>query len=298
MPDITRSTISASQVAALWGASPYVTRWMLYHWARGAFALDEPENVRMEMGRKFEAAILDMASERLRLDVTQNTENRYRRHDTIRLGCTVDAVTRDPASGLGVVEAKNVDAMVWRQSWSEDAAAKHVEIQLQAQMLVVGARWGAIAALVGGNAFKLYRRTPNRNLWRSMEARVREFWSQVNTEREPSPTGIEPELRVLDHLYPRAEPLKVRDLADDHDAAEVVEAYAVARRKRSDADADAQEQRILLAAMMGDAEFLYVPGFEVHRRDTVTAEKRCPKCNHKLADESVSVSYKTRRTSL
>lgn len=298
MPDPTRATLSASQVAALWDASPHVSRWMLYHWALGAIDLDEPESVRMEMGRRFEEAILDMTAERLRLDVRQNTDNTYRRHATARVGCTVDALVTDPSLGPGIVEAKNVDAMIWRGGWSEDAAAKHVEIQLQAQLFVHGASWGVIAALVGGNRLVLYRRLPNRRLWRSLEAQAARFWADVDARNEPSPTGMSRELKVLDHLYPRAEPLKVRDLAEDHDAAEIVEAYAVARRKRADADADAQSHKVAVGAMMGDAEFLYVPGFEVHRRDTVTAEKRCPKCNHKLADESVSVSYKTRRTTL
>lgn len=298
MPDPSRSTISASQVAALWGASPYVTRWMLYHWARGTVSLDEPENVRMEMGLRFEAAILDLAARELRLDVTQNAENRYRRHESIRLGCTVDSLVTDPALGVGIVEAKNVDSMVWRQDWNETAAPKHIEIQLQAQMLVLGASWGAIAALVGGNRFLLYRREPNRRLWASMEAQVRAFWDEVEAEREPSPAGIERELRLLDHLYPKADPHKVIHLDDDHDAAELVEAYALARKARRQAEADVEATKTLIGAMLQDAKYLYVPGFEVSRTDRVTPAKDCPKCGHRLSEENRSVSYKPRRTTL
>lgn len=299
MPDPRRETISASQVAALWDVSPYLTRWMLYHWATDrTLDLDDPENVRMEMGNRFELAILDMAQDALRLDVTPNEYQTYERHASIRLGCTVDAAAHDPNLGPGVVEAKNVDSLIWRSAWSEDAAPKHIELQLQAQMLVLGATWGCIAALVGGNRFVLYRRQPDKRLWRSISTQVEAFWSDVEAGREPSPTGMSRELRLLDHLYPEVEPSKVIHMDDDHDAAEVVEAYAVARRDHREAGKEAENLRSIIGRMVEDAQYLYVPGFEVSRRDKLVKEQRCPKCNHKLAEARRDVTYKTRKVAL
>ena len=134
MPDPNRQTVSASAVSALWNNNPYTTLYMLWHHFKNSVSLDGVENERMTWGNRLERAILYGIAEELHLDVRPNTG--YRRAVDARLGATVDADCIHPDWGAGAVEAKNVDYLRWRDTWTSTTAPAHIEAQLQCQMLI------------------------------------------------------------------------------------------------------------------------------------------------------------------
>lgn len=222
MPCPERKTISASQVAGLFNVSPYVTRWMLYHYFKNGIEIDSPENDRMSAGLRLQPAILKWASDELRLSVVANEQDSYERHTELPIGATLDGEVWDDALGRGVVEAKNVDWLVWKQQWTATAAPKHIEIQLQAQMQTIGARWGVIACLVGGNDLILYRREAMPELWEQIGKSAVDLFKDIEAGREPDPFGAAIELPVLDALYPVTDEAVVIDLRED---AEILDLY-------------------------------------------------------------------------
>lgn len=216
MPDPTRKTLSATQVPALFNRSPYATRWMLHQWALGRINLDVGENERMAWGKRLERVILDAAAEELKAEV--HDVQQYLTAPGFRIGCTVETLCFHPEWGRGVIEAKNVDWLQWRDNWTETAAPPHIEMQLQIEMLVGNgeqpAAWGAIACLVGGNDLRLYRREFNADFIVEADLEVMQFFADVDADEAPPVAGAAVEVPFINELWPaeeRAEPLMLND---------------------------------------------------------------------------------------
>src|SRR3989442_9052297 len=128
MPDTTKQTISATQSPALFGVSPYMTRWMLLrHFIHGD-PIDSPEHERMTWGKKLQPLVLAQAAEDLHLEVRPNAEDVYLRSEHFPIGCTRDAEIICPDRGPGTLETKCVfDYGVWMQTWNGGKALpKHI----------------------------------------------------------------------------------------------------------------------------------------------------------------------------
>ncbi len=277
MPDPYLKTVSATQVPALFNQSPYCTRWMLYQYFKGNMPLDVEEDVRMSAGKFMEPAILAWAAAQLRLDVVPNST--YVRHAGLRIGCTQDSDVVDPALGPGVVEAKNVDGWIWRSQWSEEYAPPHIEIQLQVQMMVKQAAWGCIAALVGGNDLKLYRRLPNIGLQQSIAGAVETFFDDLAADRVPDPLGAAIEVPGILFLYPEVTVGKIIT-STDLDAGDLAFEYQDLSARRLALEKLEKDAKAKLLGMAQDAEILNVPGFEVVMKKTPIAESQSVRKAH------------------
>lgn len=264
MPDATKKTVSASQVAALYDKSPYLTKWMLFQQFASGVNVEQEMNERMEIGTLLEDDILELARRRLRLDITPNRE--YVRHATLPLGCTTDASIIDPSLGAGVVEAKSVDWLTWKETWTEEFAPPHIELQLQAQMLVLGSAWGLIPALVGGNELRLYRRLPNQEAFASISAEAVAFMKDVKEGNAPDPLGLPRELPWLKAMYPETKVGKIVEAPATAD--DLVAEYQEGTENGALYDKQREAAKIKLLALAGEAEILNTPKHSVYvKRD-------------------------------
>lgn len=281
MPDPSRKTISASQVAGLFNRSPYATRWMLYQGFKKGMPLgdDGTPGDRMSWGQRLEPAILRAVADELRLDVVANT--RYDVMPDLPLGCTRDADLVDPSLGYGVVEVKNVDGLVYRQTWSEEHAPPHIEIQHQAQMMVPHPthglpKWGVLAALVGGNELKILRRTHSTEMQKDLRSEVIRFFKELGENKEPDPLGTEREVRGLQFLYPERVPGKIISRFDDEEAALLVDEYLELNAQRLEVEKAEKALRAKILVMGKDAEIVNLPRYaieyKVEKRDGYTVE--------------------------
>ncbi len=271
MPDVTRKTVSASQAAALFNRSPYLTRWMLYHWAKGQ-DIDGPGDERMAIGTRLERVILEMAADELGIEVTPHKAQTYQAHDTEPVGCTIDATCWDPALGDGVVEAKSVDYLIWKDQWSEEMAPPHIEIQLQVQLMVREAAWGVIAALVGGNQLKIYRRWPNEHLQKEIVREARAFFEEVANNRCPPIQGMPREFAVLDAMYPETDSVEVA--AGDEMTAAAVEEYRERKKQAAEAGVAADRAKAQILETAGKAGVIEAPGYRIYLGWANVREKR------------------------
>ncbi len=274
MPDITKQTLSATQVPGLFNQSPYVTRWMLYHWIKSSLSLDIPENNRMTWGKLLQSVIIKGAAEQMRLEIRENHGDEYRRHPNWeketgdRIGYTADADVYDPALGIGAVEAKNVDGRVYKEQWSEDAAPAHIELQLQLQIAVLAAihgqcNWGIIPVLVGGNELVIHRRLPNPEQQALIKAEVAQFWLDVEQGREPDAFGSPREVPGLVQMYDSSRQIGKIIQVDGLEAHEIVQSYEFHKAQRLEHEKLEEAHKIKLRAMAEDAEILNVEGYEV-----------------------------------
>lgn len=277
MPDPQMKTVSATQVAALFNLSPYETRWMLHRQFRGVEV--ERETERMTWGKLLEPVILFSAAQELRIEMTTNEQAEYVRGPLARdkpliLGCTVDAYFEDPEFGKTVIEAKNVDWLQWKEKWSETAAPPHIELQVQAQMAVLGATFGYIACLVGGNELRLYRRKIDQDTIALIRVEADTFLVDADRDKAPEPFGEPIEIPYINKLWPAVEPAKVYEYAPEREAeiAETINRFRHAKDQESFYKKMKEGSRAKLLGWTEDAEIVKAGGLGLKIGKTEIAE--------------------------
>lgn len=265
MPDSTRATLSATQTPALFGVSPYTTRWMLLrHFIHGD-SIDGPEHNRMDWGKRMQAMVLAQAAEDLRVEVKPNADDHYIRRGL--LGCTRDGDVVCPDRGPGAIETKCVfDYGVWMQTWNGGKSLpRHIEIQLQQQMMVGDGEnpfsWGVLAVWLCGE-MKYFEREPIPELWFALNAETLQFFDDVKNKAEGEPFGDPVEMPLLARLF-TPQPGKVIDFTTHPRAAELAEQVRMMGYHAAERTGHEKGEKVIkamLKALMTDAEeatFLY-----------------------------------------
>lgn len=279
MPDPARNTISASQAAALWNRSPYLTRWMLWQHFANAMPLDKDADGRMAWGLKMEPLILAEAAADLKLEVRPNQPQVYVNRG--RFGCTRDAEIISPDEGPGALEAKTVfDYRTWMQDWEGGKAVPpHYEIQLQVQMYVGDGeqpfRWGAIPVWVAGE-IHYFRRTPAEGLWQEMEREAEAFFADVAAGREPDPFGASVELPFLSNRPRTGETIDLSEEANARDLAEAARMFELEGKAIRAAEKSRDHFKAKLLGAIGEAsEAILYGGIRLKTRvDHIPAQTR------------------------
>lgn len=266
MPDPHKKTVSATQTPALFGVSPYLTKWMLLrHFIHGD-SIESPEHNRMNWGSKLQPLILEQVAQDVHLEVRPNKTDAY----VVRglVGCTRDAEIICPDRGPGSLEIKCVfDYATWMQEWAGGKTPpKHIEIQLQQQMLVgePGDKphdWGILAVWCCGD-MHYFERSPIPELWEEINAQATQFFADVAAGREGDPFGVPVEWPLLSRLF-APKPLTVIDLTTRDDAHKIADdarmmAWHAAERLGHEKGEKALKAK--LKALIGDNEEALLPG--------------------------------------
>lgn len=283
MPDPERKTLSATQAPALYGASPYITPWMLWkHFADGV-NIEPVQTSRMSWGKKLQPLVLDQAASDLKLAIRPNVGDVYIRRG--RLGCTRDAEILCPDRGPGAFEAKCVFGYdVWMADWNGGKnPPRWYEIQLQEQMVVGNGkrsyRWGVIAAWVAGEMHYFERRLDEK-FAASLSVRVSDFFEGLERRRaEPNPLGLPVEVPLLAQCFPviKGKELDLRGRDNAADLAQLAVMYAQFTFDRNFYDRAADAVRAQLMAACADAETVTLPGDVSIKLATVAVPSRAQK---------------------
>lgn len=182
--------VGASEVAALFGCSPWLTHFELWHRKSGAIATPDfnavtdgsPENERVYWGVKLEAVVIEAACERWgyrMLDAPGRLSNGR------GLGGHPDARVMCPTRGRGILEVKMADWLVAKQ-WGDEPPA-HYLLQSQTYQGLDHADWGDVIVLVGGNELRRFQYQFRPVIYADIEARVANFWESVRGGKPPKP---------------------------------------------------------------------------------------------------------------
>jgi putative phage-type endonuclease len=159
-----QSCVSSTESAALFGMSPWTSAFELAN--RKAQKLPETDSdERMAWGQRLQDAIAQGIADDYGV-IIESLELAYAVHpDRPRMGSSFDYMIVDAKEreggfselgalfkkhGPGLLEIKNVDALVYRD-WPEHDAPDHIEIQVQHELEVSQLAWCALGVLVGGN---------------------------------------------------------------------------------------------------------------------------------------------------
>lgn len=259
---------TASQVAALFNAHQYISARQLYI-DKTTDAVDDIDNAVLRRGRLLESAVAAAVEE----DFPQwklSKAGAYYRDPSIRLGATPDFFVEGDPRGLGVIQAKTVAPSAFKKSWTEDGPPFWIACQTITEMMLTGAKWGAVAALVV-DPFRMDCKVYPVPRHPGMERRIREataeFWINTDAGFEPA-FDYAKDADLIASLYPDAVPLKPIDLTgDNHLPVLLAERAEIKARGKVD-EARLKEIDAEVKAKMADAEIATIDGFTITNKVT------------------------------
>jgi predicted phage-related endonuclease len=259
-----RSThVGASECAALFDCSPYLTRFELWHRRKGNIDSPDLSGVeRVEWGLRLEPAIIAAAADRWGY---QLEETPRRLSNERGLGGHPDQLATDER-GPGIIEIKTADWLVFKQWGSEPP--EHYLLQAIAYAGLAGRSWCDIVVLVGGNRLERFCYDFRPKIYGEIERRVEAFWQSIEAN-DPPPADYTRDLDTIADLY-RDGTDEVVDLTADNLAHEAAAAFLFAKEARLDAEKKEDAAKAELMDKMGAASVATLNGFLV-RATTVAA---------------------------
>lgn len=272
-----RQNVGGSEVAALFGVqSDYaLSHYALWHVKAGLAPAPEVGGPRVSWGLYLEQAIAEAAAVENGWTLRKGG---YCTDDTTPgMACTLDyeieasdADRADGRDGIGVLEIKNADWLVWRRKWTDDEPPLHILLQLQHQLACAGREWGMVACLVGGNDLRIYPYRARPKLIADIRARVTAFWQSIREGKPPPVDGSEGATHVLKSLY--AESVDgIADLQADNELPEICAGILHAVNARKEAEKRESEFKNRLRAKLGSHLKARAQGFFISV--AVTPEK-------------------------
>lgn len=224
--------VTSTEVSALFGLSPYKTEFELYHEKRDGQVVKIKPSERMKWGSRLESAIAYGVAEDQMWKVQPLKV--YMRDAEARIGSSFDFDVEEHTAGPGILEIKNVDAMVYKRTWKDDdngniEAPEHIEMQVQHQMEVADRSWCAIVALVGGNTIKMVYRKRDPEIGKAIRARVKTFWNRVAAGEPPS-ADYTRDADLIAQLYSQVNQGEIFDASNDAKITRLLQQYQAAQQ--------------------------------------------------------------------
>ncbi len=251
-----RKGIGSSDIAALFGVSPYASPLSVYASKLG-FDMDchtPAEKIRLRVGRELEPMVCELAG----CSVRRNTSS-IPMKDNEHIRSTPDGWSMRDRNGLdeGVFEAKVVGEHA-PSTWHHGVVPQDHELQVRHQMLVTGRTHGVIAALLIGPSKLLVRDIEwDPDVADAIKAKCDQFWFEHVVPRIPPPADGHPATaRAIKALHTSDSGLMV-----ELDVASLIHAQnlSTAKERISEIDDYKSETENKLKLSMGDATYGILP---------------------------------------
>lgn len=260
--------LTSTDVAALFGMSPYKTKFELWHEKRSGEPVRIAQNDRMKWGSRLEASIAAGIAEDQGWIIRPFKE--YVRDPELRIGSSFDFLIYSPTGSAtaydAILEIKTVDALAFRNGWTvtDDfiEAPAHIELQVQHQLLVSGLSVAYIGVLIGGNDVRILQRKADDGVHAAIRAKAAEFWRSIADNTPPDPVMPADAAAVI-RLNSYAEPGRLRDARGDEVIASAIADYARIGREIEDLQAIRDSRKAEILTMIGDAEKVLADGFTI-----------------------------------
>jgi putative phage-type endonuclease len=247
-----KKVINSTDVACLFGVSPYKTYYQLWNEKNGILDEDVKYTELMQWGNKLEPVIASSVGEKLNAEVVKMEEFVY---DTeLRIGASFDYIVKGDGKcecgcereahielsykcavhgecpqacklyrdkNLMIVEIKNTSERSFARYWTPTSMPKHIELQVQHQMLLLQAKRCVVGVLAGGNELYIYEREANPTVMQMILDKVAEFWA---VKECPKP-DYEADVETITKIYNFAEPNTVLDASEDAEMTALANSY-------------------------------------------------------------------------
>ena len=168
------SGIGGSDIAAIVGLSPHRTKWDVYADKRGLSDPFEP-SMRMKMGKLLEPTICQLYADETGDKVAWFDKTIRHRHRPWIIG-TPDGFVVDQRKGF---EAKTAGLdQAWRWGENQDDVPEEYLVQCQWYMLLTGNGEWDLAALIGGDRFRIHHLEADEDLQGTLAEEAEYFWNE------------------------------------------------------------------------------------------------------------------------
>jgi putative phage-type endonuclease len=241
-----KQDLTSTETAALFGLSPYMTEFELWHRKRSGETPEFPDNFRMRAGRALESGIAQLTG--MELNAAIKPLKDYMRDPYARLGSSFDYEVAEGEYAGWLIECKNVDQWVYRDNWTEDEAPDHIEVQVQHQLEIAERPGAIIAALVGGNSLHLIFRERNPKVGAGIRKKASEFWRSIEAGVEPTP-NYEMDADVIIELHPGG---GAGTIEADEQLSDFMARYKKWKAEAKKADDEAKKLKAKMLDLIGD----------------------------------------------
>lgn len=258
-----RQHVSGSEVAAVLGCHPQLTRLELWHAKKGSLILPDKlsGDERVAWGKRLEATVAAGVAEDTGWKLKKSRRYLSAMPD-IPLGGTPDYLATCPDRGPGIVEIKTADWLVFSKWDPEEGVPLNYQIQLQTYLALTERSWGAIAVLVGGNRLEIFPYERRESLIDLIVEEVEKFWTSIERDEPPDP-DFERDHALVGLLYKAVQPGTVVEFDDDDRILELAVTYMEAARVATEADKMQKAAKAELLSRMGSAQVGLVPGYKI-----------------------------------
>ena len=262
--ELRKQDVTSTETAALFGLSPYMTQFELWHRKHDKMEVEFTVNDRMKWGTRLQDSIAAGIAEDQKWKIRRMSE--YKRDTDLRMGASFDfsLCFTIPGDGKpikstmvedGILEVKNVDSLAFRDGWIVDGdnveAPAHIEIQVQQQLALSGMKTAYIGALIGGNRVVLIKRVPDQQVIGSIKKRIGELWASIQAHHEPKPDFAR-DSDFISRLYSFAEPGRVFNA--DERVSKLAFAYKQASQAVKEAELKKDSAKAEILTLIGDSE--------------------------------------------
>lgn len=265
-----RSGIGGSDAAGVLGVSKYKTPLQVYMDKIGR-PVPRETTPEMSWGNRLEDDILDAYAESR--GVTILTGVFRRRPDRPYMIGNLDGWSSDNR----IVEAKAVgyqDVGEWGDEGSDHIPADYL-CQAQHYLAVTGAEACDVAALFGGQRFKVFTVLPDQEFIGILMEREAEFWERVQDRRPPAAVGDDAAiLRYVYPLRPEAEPVELGPVA-----LRDLDAYEAAGADVREAESRRNEAKARILEAMRGAIVGFLPDGRKLRQSVVEVKEHAVKAS-------------------
>jgi predicted phage-related endonuclease len=277
------SMLSASRLPAVLGLSKYRTpndELLVSIDAMNGKQPKDISNEAMSWGNTLEPVILNKAAERLQLTDLKLDHPKPFFHPTLPLCCSLDGLAdgrgqilrTDPDAGIFVVGQESIEldgygvleAKLTSAPPEDIPSLARGPIQLQAQMDIMGFKWGALATLYRGTELRIFLFAPHQNTLDVIKEIALDFQNRLEIWRSENRIEHFPlaNSKDADTLWPHTS-AEQNVLELDDAAAEYMLGIVKAKKKIEEHQDDIDKFETSLKELLGDRTVGRAGGFEV-----------------------------------
>ena len=210
--------------------------------------------------------------------------NYYLRDNESRLGASMDFKAVPPEGLPGLLETKSTGFFDEEAGWFRDRAPIDYEFQIQTQTNLAIADgqeigWGAIGALDGRKATRVYRRAPDTALFDMIREETNKFWHSIKIDEPPSP-DYAADADLIRMMQGAVNVGQNISLTGNNRAHELVEQYIFLNEQMDTVKAsvpDLQDKTNKIKAelhhMMGKSEVALIGDYRISARETAIDDR-------------------------
>jgi predicted phage-related endonuclease len=277
------SMLSASRLPAVLGLSKYRTPNDELLVSIDAINGKQPKDISneaMSWGNTLEPVILNKAAERLQLTDLKLDHPKPFFHPALPLCCSLDGLAdgrgqvlrTDPDAGIFVVGQESIEldgygvleAKLTSAPPEDIPSLARGPIQLQAQMDIMGFKWGALATLYRGTELRIFLFAPHQNTLDVIKKITLDFQNRLEIWRAENRIDHFPlaNSKDADTLWPHTS-AEQNVLELDDAAAEYMRGIVKAKKKIEEYQDDIDKFETSLKELLGDRTVGRAGGFEV-----------------------------------